>query len=968
MAFRAWRMALLLCCWIIVPTWKTFAQPVTPTLEWELDVGAGHRGAVTRVAFSADGVTVFTAGQDGALKRWDVSSGQLLASWDSNASSLSALDVSPDGRVLAMGGSDGVVQVRSAETGRILQQLRAHDSEVTTLAFSMDGKMLASAGKDARVRIWTPSTGREIKTLTGVTRNINAVLFSPDLKTVYAAGADAKIFRWNFTTGKPLRAFDCGENVLTTLAIANNGRYLAAGGWDQQVRLFDLKSEKIVRTLSYHKNWVTDMAFSPDSNFLLTASRDRELVLWPLKGTRPASVWRGHTGMISSVRFSPDGNRVVSGSWDGTARLWHSGLPDEADRGGLSYAVLKGQSTRVSALSWAPGGRKLAAGYPDGTLWIWDTASGSVLSTLKGSWSSATAMVWTSSNLLALGGEDGNIVLWTGDGNLRRRTISTGAGPVLGLASSPDGGILASVSSARQVQLWKVPSGEPVRTLALKSEPTAVRFIDEGKMLLIGQANGEVVLHNIETGTVDKPLISRGIPVRSLAYHRGTRKVAVGLFTGSILLYQLDERKQLSILSGHDYTVNNLVFSPDGSKLASVGEDLALRIWTMGKTESVVKRLSVPTAQLEWAPDNAAISLGGDGVRLFHPQTGEELSTLHRLAELSLRATSTGMFSGPEPTIKQVYYRRYERARSASEVPLCYLPEGFTPLVPPPRTEACNAQLQGKPLSRLDELTAPPPAPSRVHLVAAGIGQFQFDKPTAPLNLKYAAKDTQRVSDQLRRLYGKGDKLVSTVLLDKAATREAILSSLEISLKAAEGRNDELVLVYIVTRGGHDGAEFSLLPYDFDPESPLLTSISQTRLHELLLRYDARVLLVIDAGRWGETPPLREERESLLSRLVYSRQKTWLLVSSRGEETYEGRRFCRWGGGAFSCSWLEALRGKADQRSSSTAEGDGVVTLDELSRYLSVEVPDLVKRKGPPEAQQTPFMLRYGGRLTLINH
>lgn len=968
MAFRAWRMALLLCWMMVALPWKAFAQPVTSTLEWELDVGAGHRGAVTRVAFSADGLTVFSAGQDGALKRWDMVSGQLLASWDSNASSLSALDVSPDGRLLAMGGSDGVVQVRSAETGRIVQQLKAHDSEVTTLAFSSDSKMLASAGKDARVRIWTPASGKEIKTLTGVSRNVNAVLFSPDMKTVYASGADAKIFRWNFSTGRPLRAFECGENVLTTLAISPNGRYLAAGGWDQQVRLFDLKAEKIIRTLSHHKNWVTDMVFSPDSNFLLTASRDRELALWTLKGTRPASIWRGHTGMISSVRFSPDGNRVVTGSWDGTARLWYSGLPDEAERGGLSYAVLKGQSTRVSALSWAPKGRKLAAGYPDGTLWIWDTASGTVLNTLKGSWSAATALVWTPSNLLALGGEDGSIVLWAGDGNLRRRTISTGAGPVQGLLASPDGSLLASWSSARQVQVWKVPSGEPLRTVTLKAEPTAGRFIDDGKTLLIGLANGEVLVQNLETGTADKPLVSRGIPVRSLAFHRGTRKVAVGLLTGTILLYHLDERKQLSILGGHDYNVNNLAFSPDGSRLASVGEDLALRIWTLGKPESLVRRLSVPTSQLEWAPDNAAISLGGDGVRLFHPQTGDELSTLHRLGELSLRATATGMFSGPEPTIKQVYYRRYERARSASEVPLCYLPEGFAPLVPPARSETCNAQLQGKPLTRLDELTASPPAPSRVHFVAAGISQFEHNSPAHALNLKYAAKDVQRVADQLRRLYGRGEALSSTVLLDKAATRDAILSALESSLKASEGRNDELVVVYLVTRGGHDGAEFSLLPYDFDPESPLLTSISQTRLHELLLRYDARVMLVIDAGRWGEAPALREERESLLSRLAYSRQKTWLLVSSRGEETFEGRRFCRWGGGAFSCSWLEALRGKADQRSSSTAEGDGVVTLDELTRYLSVEVPELVKRNGPPDAQQVPFMLRYGGRLTLIGH
>lgn len=957
---------LLYLMWMVGSSLVAQTQTSAPALEWELEVGGGHRGGVTRVAYSADGQTAFSVGQDGALKKWELSSGQLLASWDSNTSSLSALEMSPDGRIMAVGGNDGSIQIRNAETGRVIQLLKAHDSEVTSVAFSADGKQLASVSKDLRVRIWSPYSGKEVRTLTGVARALNAVVFGPDDKVLYAAGAEGRILRWNLSTGKPLRPLEVGETTLTSLAIAPNGRYLVAGSWDQLARLWDLKSDKLVRTFQFHKNWVTDVAFSPDGFFLATAGRDREVALWNLKNPKPLSIWRGHAGMISSVHFSPDGLTLLSGSWDGTARQWSTGLPTSPELGGQLRMVLRGGSMRVTSLAWTPDARRLALGHPDGAIVVWDIASGSVVQTLKGGWTPVRALGWGPGGVLVMGSEEGSVLVWNTEGGVRRKQLSGHTASITAVSLNSDGSVLATASLDKTVRLWKMPSGEPIRTLTLKAAPLSMTFSPDGKGVIVGTGAGELSWYSVETGTADKPFLTKGPAVQALSLARTGKQLAVALGSGSIALFTVEDRKQVQTLLGHSGPVLSLSYRPDGKRLVSAGSDLTLRWWDPTRPEGDVRRMNVLVPQVAWSPDGSAVAAGADGLKLLHPSRNEELSTLHRLGDYSLRTTPQGMFSGPEPVSRQVYYRRYERVRAANEAPLCSIPEGFPPLVPPTRAPACNAQLNGKPVDRLDELLAPRPAPALVHLVGAGVGEYEHNSPSLPLNLKYGAKDVKRVVEQLQRLFGKSLEVQGgKPLLDKDATRENILNALESALQRANGKPQELVILYMVSRGGNDGTEFSLFPHDYDPESPLLTRISQTRLSELLARYDARVLLILDAGQPTVSQQKVEERDVGLARLAFSRQKTWILISSRGEDTYEGRRFCRWGGGAFSCAFMDALRGKADRAASQTGEGDGILTAEEVVRFLAAEVPYILERRAPQGAVQQPVLLQYGGGLTL---
>jgi Tol biopolymer transport system component len=93
--------------------------------------------------------------RDGRVRLWDLEGrreDRSIASRSCHARN--SLAFSPDGRMLATAGHDGVVRLWALSTGTELRRVGEPGDRLTGVAFSPDGRMLAATGLDADIRLW----------------------------------------------------------------------------------------------------------------------------------------------------------------------------------------------------------------------------------------------------------------------------------------------------------------------------------------------------------------------------------------------------------------------------------------------------------------------------------------------------------------------------------------------------------------------------------------------------------------------------------------------------------------------------------------------------------------------------------------------------------------------------------------------------------------------------------------------
>ncbi len=147
----------------------------------------GHQGLIRSIALSPDGATVATGADDGTLRFWDASNGTNLSALDM-AAPVAAIDWSRDGKhiAVALARASNNLQVVDAATMTVARSLQAPSAGVTSLAFDHSGAMLVVGATEGVLSIWDANTF-ELLTTRETEGAVQAVSFSPDSSMIVAS-------------------------------------------------------------------------------------------------------------------------------------------------------------------------------------------------------------------------------------------------------------------------------------------------------------------------------------------------------------------------------------------------------------------------------------------------------------------------------------------------------------------------------------------------------------------------------------------------------------------------------------------------------------------------------------------------------------------------------------------------------------------------------------------------------------
>ena len=196
-----------------------------------------HGAPLTAVAFGTEDNTLYSAGSDGTIRRWDGNRGSLVYK---GSSPIRALSTSIDGGRLAAGDEDGNVLLWNLRHPGEPRILRGFHAPIRAVAFNPDGRRLVVAGSRGQVKIVDCEEAGPMEDLHGQLGEVTAAAVGPLNARIVTAGADGAIRIWHPAAAIEAWVQRAHEEAVTAIAFSPDGSHLVSGGGDRMMRVWYL--------------------------------------------------------------------------------------------------------------------------------------------------------------------------------------------------------------------------------------------------------------------------------------------------------------------------------------------------------------------------------------------------------------------------------------------------------------------------------------------------------------------------------------------------------------------------------------------------------------------------------------------------------------------------------------------------------------------------------------------------------
>ncbi len=609
----------------------------------ELALRLRHDAPAHAVSFSPDGDLIFTGARDNTARIWEARTGAERHRLVHQNRFVRLVEVSPNGKYLVTTagwlGKEAIIW--SPETGEQLFRAKHDDSDIR-FVFTAGGQTLATSTYKGAVWLWDMTSRKLVKRLKQ-NGNVNHLSFSPEGQRLAVALLPEKTkgghaydkdyswgaaLVWDPDAGIVRHRFGEQPRHMTDIVFSPNGMMLATGSYDGTIRLWDAESGTEQASLK-QEGWVDSVKFTSEDRLVATTSTGA--AVWDLK-TAQSRFHFSEAGGVSSLQVSADGQRVLTRGSD-TLRIWNAETGKELYRLADSYGVLSpkgrfvarvdedGETIEVIDLdarkekarlsgdktvkqyTFDPEGRRLAVLYEDNHIAVWDIATATVLALI----SDSDARRGHQRKVARLGfSPDGQLLATQGlvDAMVRLWDASTGTMVsqlvpkfllgTPGFSFSSDGSRMATFDShPLAIQIWNTRSGK--RLHELTSEKVGGRlgtpvFTSDDSRLVFVHVRGAVVWdtsswQQLLELSIDKP----NAFMLSFALSPDGSRLATGGNDGTARVWDVTTGKEL-LQFQHDEDVKRVSFAANGTVLIthsrSEGEGPA-RAWSIAEGEEL---------------------------------------------------------------------------------------------------------------------------------------------------------------------------------------------------------------------------------------------------------------------------------------------------------------------------------------------------------------------------------------------
>jgi len=586
-----------------------------PTLilaqDKELIIRQGHRDMINMVKYSLDGTYVFTAGEDGVIKMWDVNTGIDVKSFTGHESGVKCMEISSDGNRMISGDATGNILVWDIEGMQSpVKRISAHSDAVNVIKYLPSQSSFLSGSSDKFIKQWNSHEYSLMKTFEGITGEVKSIGISPDGQRMIMGGQrtnDVELLLIDVESGailddalKHVKGAGAAKAltyaILTPFAAAAS---IGKGDVDKNMLAFYVFNfSNIEFTKDGGSVLISQNLFLP----MMAAKEDEEktggttisIVELNADRTMFKDVTKPKRWMIdyptSKALFNEDQSRIIV-NIKNSIKIYdmeNADFPEDLKEAGrYEPPLLKeftGNISWLTSIAISPDYRTVASSGEDMSLDLWDIESGRRFRRLEGYVQPALAIeVMPDGKHIVVGTRHKNMAVW--DITTGRLVRSFDRSPdVNHIDISPDGKYMVTTAlDTRFFKLWNIRTGNILGTFMEKKDDIIwVEFDEDPEYILAATETGE-----LKKWSKDDKKIKKNLKENYTAYdHRNKLGNKLIEYNGNrITITENGNSVTSEIQLGN---ITDVIFTIDGTRAISTNDMGEIIIYDLNKKEKII--------------------------------------------------------------------------------------------------------------------------------------------------------------------------------------------------------------------------------------------------------------------------------------------------------------------------------------------------------------------------------------------